>query len=58
MKSEDKIMEMIHKIREKHYKETKNQKFSDIAKSMKKEAEGLISKLNLKYIHSNSIKKF
>ena len=48
MNSESKIMEMIHKIREEHYKKTKKERPEEIEESLKKETKDIISKLGLK----------
>jgi len=44
-----KVMEMIYKIREEHYKNTKKKKPYEIEESLKKETKDIISKLNLRY---------
>jgi hypothetical protein len=49
-------MEMIHKIREEHYKNTKKKNQKDIEESIKKVAKNLISKIGLKYADFENLK--
>jgi len=49
-------MEMRHKIREEHYKNTKKKSQKDIEENLKKVAKNLISKLGLKYADFENLK--
>lgn len=58
MNFESKVMEMRHKIREEHYKNTKMKKGQKdiIEENLKKEAKNLISELGLKYVDFENLK--
>ncbi|GEM_PF-3139597 len=56
MNFESKVMKIIHKIREEHYKNTKKKKSHEIEESLKKETRDIILKLGLKYSDFEKLK--
>lgn len=56
MNYEPKTMEILHKIREEHYKETKNKKPEEIKEDLKKETNETILKLGLRYADFEKLK--
>jgi len=56
MNFESKIMEMIHKIREEHYKNTKKKRPDEIEESLEKKTKDIRLKLGLRYADFEKLK--